>query len=169
MGFPGGSKNPPAKAADMGSIPGPRRSPGEGNGSPLQYSCLENPMDREGLQSGSSKRVRESLVTKQQLNTAMEHDIRFKTWVPSYLQEVNRITFSEVYLVEILSHYLINNNHFSLSCFTVGFTFRCNWKAPGEISSRARIIRGHLSMQPLDCLDHGDPQCQRPSNFLHLP
>ena len=33
-------------AADMGLVPGSERSPGEGNGNPLQYSCLENPMDR---------------------------------------------------------------------------------------------------------------------------
>ena len=39
-------KHPPAKAGDAGSIPGSGRSPGEGNGNPLQYSCLENPMDR---------------------------------------------------------------------------------------------------------------------------
>ena len=42
--------NPPASAGDLrdtGSIPRLGRSPGEGNGSPLQYSCLENPMDRE--------------------------------------------------------------------------------------------------------------------------
>ena len=39
-------KNPPANAGDEGSIPGSGRSPGEGNGNPLQYSCLENPMDR---------------------------------------------------------------------------------------------------------------------------
>ena len=42
-------KNPPANARDprdAGSIPGLGRSPGEGNGNPLQYSCLENPMDR---------------------------------------------------------------------------------------------------------------------------
>ena len=41
-------KNPPANAGDirdMGSVPGSGRSPGEGNGSPLQYSCPENPMD----------------------------------------------------------------------------------------------------------------------------
>ena len=38
-------KNPPAKAGDTGSIPGTGRSPGEGNGNPLQCSCLENPMD----------------------------------------------------------------------------------------------------------------------------
>ena len=43
-------KNPPANAGDIrdgGSIPGSGRSPGEGHGSPLQYSCLESPMDRE--------------------------------------------------------------------------------------------------------------------------
>ena len=40
-------KNPPANAGDAGSIPGSGRSPGGGNGNPLQYSCLENPTDRE--------------------------------------------------------------------------------------------------------------------------
>ena len=46
-GFPCGSmvKKPPA-SVDVGSIPGSRRSPGGGNGNPLQYSCHENPMDR---------------------------------------------------------------------------------------------------------------------------
>ena len=39
-------KNPPANAGDMDLIPGLGRSLGEGNGSPLQCSCLENPMDR---------------------------------------------------------------------------------------------------------------------------
>ena len=39
-------KNPPANAGDLGSIPGLGRSPGEGDSNPLQYSCLENPMDR---------------------------------------------------------------------------------------------------------------------------
>ena len=42
-------KNPPANAGDVGdtaSIPGSGRSPGEGNGNPLQYSCLENPKNR---------------------------------------------------------------------------------------------------------------------------
>ena len=51
MGYPGGAmvKNMPASAGDtrdMGSIPGLGKSPEEGNGNPLQYSCLENPMDR---------------------------------------------------------------------------------------------------------------------------
>ena len=39
-------KNPPANVGDKGSIPGSERSPGGGNGSLLQYSCLGNPMDR---------------------------------------------------------------------------------------------------------------------------
>ena len=47
-GFSGGSlvRNLPANAEDIGLILGPGRSPGEGNGNPLQYSCLENLMDR---------------------------------------------------------------------------------------------------------------------------
>ena len=48
MGFPGGSasKEFACNAKDPGSIPRLQRSLGEGNGNPLQYSCLENPMDR---------------------------------------------------------------------------------------------------------------------------
>ena len=47
-GFPGGAvvKNPRASAGDTCSVPESGRSPGEGNGNPLQYSCLGNPMDR---------------------------------------------------------------------------------------------------------------------------
>ena len=47
-------KNPPANAGDVrdaGSIPGSGRSPGGGNGNPLQYSCLENPTDRGAWQA----------------------------------------------------------------------------------------------------------------------
>ena len=48
VGFPGDSngKESACNAGDLGSIPGSGRSPGEGNGSPLQYPCPENPMDR---------------------------------------------------------------------------------------------------------------------------
>ena len=49
MGFPGGSegKASACNAGDPGYIPGSGRSPGKGNGNPLQYSCLENSTDRE--------------------------------------------------------------------------------------------------------------------------
>ena len=53
MGFPGGSevKASASNVGNPGSIPGLGRSPGEGNGNPLQYSCLENPMDRGAWQA----------------------------------------------------------------------------------------------------------------------
>ena len=53
MGFTGGSdgKESTCNAGDPGSVPGCGRSPREGNGNPLQYSCLENPMDRGALQA----------------------------------------------------------------------------------------------------------------------
>ena len=53
QGFPGGSdgKQSACNAGDLDSIPGLGRSPGEGNGYPLQYSCLENPMDRGDWQA----------------------------------------------------------------------------------------------------------------------
>ena len=61
MLFPGGSegKASACNVGDQGSIHGLGRSPGEGNGNPLQYSCLENPMDGEAwwLQPMGSERV----------------------------------------------------------------------------------------------------------------
>ena len=79
--FSGGSvvKNPPANAGDVDSVLGSGRSPGEGNGNPLQYSCLEGPMDRgawwatvpgvtqclNNNNNPSRKSVRETAFTKQ--------------------------------------------------------------------------------------------------------
>ena len=62
MGFPGGSdgKESACNTGDPGSISELGRSPGEGNGNPLQYSCLENSIDRgepDRLQSMGSQRV----------------------------------------------------------------------------------------------------------------
>ena len=71
-GFPGGSvvKNPPANTGDWDLIPGLGRSPGEGNGNPLQYSRLgKNPMDRGAWQATvpwCHRRVRHDLGTNQQ-------------------------------------------------------------------------------------------------------
>ena len=64
-GFPGGSvvKNPPANAGDAGSIPGSGRSSGEGNDNPLQYSCLEDSMDR-GAQRATDHGIAESDTTE---------------------------------------------------------------------------------------------------------
>ena len=58
-------KNPPASAGDTGLIPGSGRYPGEGNGHPLQYSCLENSMDRGGWQATVHRVLKESDTTWQ--------------------------------------------------------------------------------------------------------
>ena len=68
-GFPGDSvvKNPPANAEDTGSTPGWGRSPEQGNGNPLRYSCQGNPIDRGAwlvTVHGVAKRIRHKLVTK---------------------------------------------------------------------------------------------------------
>ena len=68
MGFPHSSvsKESACNAGDLGLIPGSGRSPGKGNGSSLQYSCLENPMDRGAWQATvhGVVRVGHDLVTK---------------------------------------------------------------------------------------------------------
>ena len=70
MGFPGGSavKNPPADAGDVGSIPESGRSPREGNGNSLQFTCLGSPRTEEpdSLQSMESQRIVHNLVSKEQ-------------------------------------------------------------------------------------------------------
>ena len=74
--FPGGSdgKVSAYNAGDLGSIPGSGRSPGEGNGNPLQYSCLENPMDGGtwlGYSPWYCRRVGRDWATEQQHQSLM--------------------------------------------------------------------------------------------------
>ena len=57
-------KNLPANAGDVGLIPGSRRSSGEGNGNPLQDSCLVNPMDREAWRATVHGVTKKSDMTK---------------------------------------------------------------------------------------------------------
>ena len=66
-GFPGGSpgKESTCNVGDLGSIPGLGRYPGEGNGNPLQYSCLENPMDGGTWLGYSPWGLKESDTTEQ--------------------------------------------------------------------------------------------------------
>ena len=77
-GFPGGSdgKESICNAEGLGSIPELGRSPGEGNGYPLQYSCLENPLDR--CLMGYSPRGHKESDTTEQLNmhASQTHYIR---------------------------------------------------------------------------------------------
>ena len=65
MGFPGGSVVKTLRAnADVDSIPGSGRFPGKGNGNPLQYSCLKNPMDKEAWRATVHGVARESDMTQ---------------------------------------------------------------------------------------------------------
>ena len=78
-GFPGGSdgKESACNAGDPGSIPGLGRSTGEGNGYPPQYSCLENPMQRNLV--GYSPWGHKELDTTEQL-TFSRHSFKKKLW-----------------------------------------------------------------------------------------
>ena len=69
LSFPGGSevKASACNEGDLDSIPGSGRSPGEGNGSPLQYSCLENPMD------GGAGRATVHRVAKSRTRLSNQH------------------------------------------------------------------------------------------------
>ena len=73
MSFPGGAvvKNPPANAGNVGDtdFPGSGRSPGGGHGNLLQYSCLENPMDR-GAWQATVHRVSQSLTESETTQVA---------------------------------------------------------------------------------------------------
>ena len=76
------------KAGDPGLIPGLGRSPGEGNGNPLQYCCLENPMDGGAWQAtvhGVAK-SRTQLRDFTSLQGAEDGHLGFITWVPEQLE-----------------------------------------------------------------------------------
>ena len=114
MGFPGGSvvKNPPANIGDVRLMPESGRSPGEGNGNPLQYSCLGNPMDKgawwatvhrvtkrqRGLSDWACRRVYKTVPWKQilDLNTLDEKLEKLRadslrgtqTWFPKQLGRI---------------------------------------------------------------------------------
>ena len=84
IGFPNSAVGEESawKARDAGLIPGSGRSPGGGNGNPLQHSCLENPMDRgaSGLQSRGSHRVTHDCA----------HDTLSTVGVPKHLKQVKQ-------------------------------------------------------------------------------
>ena len=88
--FPVGSslKNLPAKVGGMGSIPGWRRSLGEGNDNPLQSSCLENPMDRGTWQAIVHGVAKESDVTWL-LNNNKDYNLATDTNNPMLLLRVD--------------------------------------------------------------------------------
>ena len=79
-------KNPPANERDTGLIPGSGNSPGEGNGNPLQYSCLENSMDCT---------VHE--ITKSQTGLSNIHFSSFDSWSVYQSADMQMVKFIEFY------------------------------------------------------------------------
>ena len=102
--FPGGSvvKNPPANAGDVGSIPGLGRSAGEGNGSPLQYSCLGNPMNRGALAGYSPWGPKESDTTQQLNNNILKKTYLFPSYYKWEMLQHFR-SYSESYKDQIIT------------------------------------------------------------------
>ena len=99
-GFPQGSavKNPPVmqetEAGDAGSVSGLGRSPGDGNGSPLAYPCLENSMDRRAWQS-TAHGITESDTTERARRIhsyIRKHSIVKGDWAKSSLAKLFRLT-----------------------------------------------------------------------------
>ena len=79
IGFPRwlSGKESACQAGNGGLIPGSGRSPGEGNGTPLQYSCLENPMDREAWR-GAVHGVTKSQTRLKQLNSSRRNSLQLR-------------------------------------------------------------------------------------------
>ena len=92
---------------DPGSIPGSGRSPGEGDGNPLQYSCLGNPMDREApgwLQSMGLQRIGHDLVTKPPPPPSM-----VKTALPLQGAQIGTLIRSCILCIRAKKNLLLNN------------------------------------------------------------
>ena len=94
MGFPGSSEGKASayNVGDLGSIPGSRRSPGEGNGNPLQYSCLENPMEG-GARWATAHGVTESDMTEQLHFTSDMSQVGFQSLKATIRKNFQRKAF----------------------------------------------------------------------------
>ena len=101
-GFPGGSdgKESACNARDPSSIPGSGRSPEEGNGNPLQHSCLENPMDRGAWQAAvhGGHRVRHDSVTSTfTFQFILTPQAESPTWPPTiFCRKLHLFTHSRI-------------------------------------------------------------------------
>ena len=128
--FPGGSvvKNLPSSAEDtrnVGSIPGSGRSPGEGNGSSIQYSCLEN-LERGRLQSMGWQRVRHCWALMQSVAHTVWCYYMSSASLPSPLQAVRLLTL-ESYFLPVLGSSQAVSFIVSYTCSLLTSYFSMTW------------------------------------------
>ena len=129
MDFPGGSEGKVSvyNAGDLGSIPGLGRSAGEGNGNPLQYYCLKNPMDRGAWQAtvhGVAKsRTRLSDFTFLSFHFRFILEINKENTKAVYSNTATERGFQGQYILNIIFHYglpqdllKLEDNYFTMSC-----------------------------------------------------
>ena len=108
----------------MGSIPGSGRSPGEGNGNPLQYSCLGNPTDREAWQkSMGSQRVGHDLVTKEQ-QQCIAIIVYFDPYIVPILSQAPLQSGFCIFVTSSF-HFLSTSIFSSTKCFRLILFFTC--------------------------------------------
>ena len=130
LGVPGGldDKESASNEGHLGLIPGSGRSPGEGNGNPLQYSCLENPMDG-GAWQATVHEVAELDTTEW---------LHFSFWLTLWLHRV-------LSLVTIMNRGAFSRGSTSSWCW-------CNWFCGGLVTdsvshNEQTCLWGHLSSQ----------------------
>ena len=124
MGFPGGpdSKGSTCNVGDLGSIPGLGRSPGEGNGNPLQYSCLEIPMDRGAWWAAvtvGSQRVRHDRAT----NHSTAHLAHTSRLIPSGAENqtlIQGLTFPRCQLTQWVCYSAVESTEANLVSGFIG-------------------------------------------------
>ena len=149
-GFPGGSEGKVSAydVGDLGQIPGLGRSSGEGNGNPLQYSCLENPMDREAWQATvhgvakSRTRLSDFTSLHQEAvshdNTYSSHHSYSQPLVPSLLKiaTADRSLNSQT---NFLPDMLYTQGKFQVFCPDHKFFLHQNTKQPDKICQPQKI------------------------------
>ena len=102
------SRNLPASAGDVGSIPGSGRPPGEGNGNPLQYSCLGNPIDRAwwAIVHGVTKRktrLSEHTRTHNSTKNDFHHKIPLRVLFKNFKSFLKELLYYQVKLFQTQS------------------------------------------------------------------
>ena len=147
-GFPGGAevKNLPTNAGDLGSFPGSGRSTGEGNGNPLQHSCLEKSHEQGSLASYSPWNCEESDTTEH-MHTQLDLNIRMVS--PSLKFFLTYWTFLKVLLRLIVLPWMVSLTQWTWVWINSGSWW---WTGrPGMLQSMGLQTVGHDWVTELNC------------------